>query len=128
MTAAFRAPDGATYGRPPKPVPPDRWICHPDDIHCRYGHDHVRVRETSSQVRIRADGHIYLACPECAQLREGHSYAFGVSSTRPDLIVSFYAVRDRAQYEQLLAFPDDAATWDLLHFLGYVPDRRHRPR
>lgn len=128
MTAAFRAPDGQQYGRPPKPLPPERWVCHPDDIHCRWGHDHVRVRESSSHVRIRADGHIYLDCPKCTQLPGGHSYAFGVITTRPSLLVTFYAVRDRVQFEQLLAYPDDASTWDLLVFLGYAVERRRHSR
>lgn len=128
MTAAFRSPEGRTYRLPPKPEVPSVWHCHPDDIRCRHGHDYVRVRNDSMQMRLRVDGHVYLDCPKCTQLPGGHSYAFGVITVRPSLLITFYAVPDRAQYDALQAFPDDASTWDLLVFLGYAHERRHAPR
>jgi hypothetical protein len=113
---------------PPKPEPRRVWHCHPDEIRCRHGHDYVRVRNDSQQLRFRVDGHMYLDCPQCTQRPGGHTYAFGVITTRPFLLITFYAVDDRAQFDALLAHPDDASTWDLLVFLGYAVERRRSPR
>lgn len=116
----FRAPDGRLYARPPKIERSRVWHCHPDEIECREGHAHIRVRETSSAIRLRVDGHLYLECPKCA----GHSFAFGVITTRPHLMVTFYHVPTRAAWDELLAQPDDATTYELLVALGYAAERR----
>lgn len=106
MTAPGRKPD------PPPPI----WSCEPRTIVCRYRHPHIRVRDDSMNVQYRVDGHVYQECPKCAP----HSYAFGVVHVRPFPLVTLYACT-KAQYEHILALPDDAETLDILRYLGYHP-------